>query len=138
MGLVVDTSAVVAAERGHVSWSALDQEILGEATVLAAAAYAEILVGVHRADTPTRAADRQRRFDALVGRVPVVPFGEPEARRWARLFSHFQDSGRPLPANDLAIAATALELGFGVLVGPQRERHFTLVPDLRVVTLASG
>lgn len=135
MGLVIDTSAVVATERDHLSWEALTEEVLSEATVLPAATYAEILVGVHRADTPERAAARQRRLDALVSRVPVVAFGEDEAREWARLFARSQDHGTPLPANDLAIAATALTLGYGVLVGPRRERHFSLVPGLRVVAL---
>ena len=37
-----------------------------------------------------------------------------------------------IPGNDLMVAATALQLGFGVLVGPQDERHFRAVPKLEV------
>ena len=36
-----------------------------------------------------------------------------------------------IPANDLAVAATALQLEYGVLVGPQDEAHFRRVPGLR-------
>jgi hypothetical protein len=39
------------------------------------------------------------------------------------------------PANDLVVAATALELGYGVLVGPAGAAHFQRVPKLRVVVL---
>jgi predicted nucleic acid-binding protein len=44
-------------------------------------------------------------------------------------------SGRTVPANDLAVAATALYLDFGVLVGPSDERHFRQVEGLRVEIL---
>jgi predicted nucleic acid-binding protein len=40
-----------------------------------------------------------------------------------------------IPSNDLAVAATALELGYGVLVGPRDEGHFRQVPGLRIVVL---
>ena len=36
----------------------------------------------------------------------------------------------------IAVAATALQLGFGVVVGPQDEAHFRSVPGLRVERLA--
>jgi predicted nucleic acid-binding protein len=41
-----------------------------------------------------------------------------------------------IPSNDLAVAATALHLDFGVLVGPKDERHFRRVPQLRCERLA--
>ena len=40
-----------------------------------------------------------------------------------------------LPSNDMAVAATALHLGYGVLIGPPDEAHFRSVPDLRVEVL---
>jgi predicted nucleic acid-binding protein len=43
--------------------------------------------------------------------------------------------GELIPANDLAVAATARHLGFSVLVGPSDEAHFRRVPDLDVRTL---
>jgi predicted nucleic acid-binding protein len=42
-----------------------------------------------------------------------------------------------IPANDLVVAATALELEYGVLVGPTDEAHFRRVPSLRVVVLGA-
>ncbi len=40
-----------------------------------------------------------------------------------------------IPANDIAVAATARALGGGVLVGPQDEASFRAVPGLDVCVL---
>jgi len=42
-----------------------------------------------------------------------------------------------IPANDPVVAATALELECGALVGSEDEAHFRRVPGLRVVVLQS-
>lgn len=136
MGLVIDTSAVVAVERGQARWEALDESVLGEPAVIAAAVMAELLAGVHLADTPERAAARQARIEALARRAPVVPFDRETAAHWAVLFAGLHRAGGLIPANDLAVAATAIGLGFGVLTGPAGEGHFRRVEDLRVVTLS--
>lgn len=41
-----------------------------------------------------------------------------------------------IPQNDIAVAATALCLGFGVLVGTADEKHFRVVPDLEVYVIS--
>lgn len=135
MGLVIDTSALVALERGGRpgGWS---ESLSAEPVAIPAIVYAELLAGVELADTPARAASRQAKISALVARAPVVEFDKEIAARWARLFATLHEEGTMIPSNDLAAAATALHLDFGVLVGPQDERHFRRVPDLRVVALA--
>ena len=132
MGLLIDTSALVALERGATGWGAA---IVDEPVALPSIVYAELLVGVRLADTPARAASRQRKIDALMARVPIVDFGVEAADRWADLFVHLQRAGGLIPSNDLAVAASALHLGFGVLVGPTDERHFRRIPVLRVEVL---
>ena len=64
--------------------------------------------------------------------MPVVPFAPAGAEYWAEVFAALQRAGTPIPANDLVVASTALELGFGVLVGPHDEARFRRVPGLRV------
>jgi predicted nucleic acid-binding protein len=49
--------------------------------MLPAIVYAELLVGVRLADTPTRAASRRAKIGALLTRVPIVPFGPEIAER---------------------------------------------------------
>ncbi len=132
MGLVIDTSALVALERSEVAWS---DGLPEEPAALAAIVYAELLIGVRMADGRKRAASRRAKIEALLAAVPLVDFGLAEAERWADLFVHLTRAGTMIPANDLSVAATALELDYGVLVGPTAETHFRRVPDLRVVVL---
>jgi len=133
VGLVIDTSALVALERAATPWiEGLPDD---EPAAVPAIVYAELLVGVRLAEHPRRAAARRAKIDALVSAVPIVPFGATVAERWADLFAGLSRDGRLIPSNDLAVAATALELGYGVLVGPRDEGHFRQVPGLRIVVL---
>ena len=130
MGLVVDTSALIAVERA-ADWEASLGAYGDEPAVIPAIVYAELLVGVRLADSPARAAGRRARIEALISRLPIVEFTRQTAERWSEAFAALSRTGKMIPANDLAVAATALQLDFGVLVGPREERHFRRVPGLR-------
>jgi len=54
MGLVIDTSALVAVERSSNTWDEVLSPAAEEPVVLPAIVYAELLVGVRLADTPMR------------------------------------------------------------------------------------
>jgi tRNA(fMet)-specific endonuclease VapC len=135
MGLVIDTSALVELERRGPDWDIPDSPLRDEAAVIAAIAYAEVMVGVGLADTRARAQQRKARLDALVAHCGIVDFTRAIAERWSEIFAQLSRDGRLIPSNDIAVAATAVELGFGVLVGPADERHFRRVAGLRCVTL---
>ena len=136
MGLVIDTSALVALERAEIGWDDALSRLGDEPVALPAIVYAELLVGVHLAGSPVRARERRAKIAALATRVPIVEFDAEVAERWADLFADLRRKGRLIPANDLAVAATARRLEFGVLVGPRDEAHFRTVPNLRVVLLS--
>ena len=136
MGLVLDTSALIALERSDTDWPTALGELGSERAVIPAIVYAELLVGVHLADSASRAASRLSRVEALASRCQVVEFSRQIAERWAELFAALSKAGAKIPANDLAVAATALHLGFGVLVGPRDEAHYHQVPGLRCERLA--
>ena len=146
MGTVVDTSALVAAERlaarkpasSTTTWDRLLGRLATSSVVLPAVVYAELLVGVELADTPKKAAARRRKIEALTVRVPIVDFDKAIAGVWAGLFATLSKRGRLIPANDLAVAATALHLGFNVLIGPSDEKHFRAVPHLQVDILTAA
>jgi predicted nucleic acid-binding protein len=135
VGLVIDTSALVAVEREQVAWDTMLAEIGQEIVVLPAIVYGELMVGVRLAESATRASSRRAKIAGLVARVPIVDFGREVAERWADLFASLSRQGQLIPTNDLAIAATALQLDFGVLVGARDEAHFRRVPGLRVQPL---
>lgn len=135
MGLLIDTSALVEVERSRGS---LPLQRPGETVAVPAIVVAELLVGVRMADTPGRAAARQSKVESLLDRVTVVPFDRFVAERWADLFADLRRRGALIPSNDLCVAATAMHLDFGVLVGPGDEDHFRRIPNLRVEVLGSG
>ena len=56
--------------------------------------------------------------------------GLPEAQKYALLVKSQKEAGRPMPTNDLWIAATALSLGVAVLT---RDAHFAEMSGLFAV-----
>ena len=133
MGVVLDTSVLVAAERGVVRFEAL-LESLGEETVaIAAITASELLHGCHRAGDAGVRARRSAFVDALLDALPVLPFGLPEARRHAELWAELARTGTAIGPHDLLIAATALAHGF--VLATLNQREFGRVPGLRLVAV---
>jgi predicted nucleic acid-binding protein len=135
VGLVLDTSALIAVERIDGSLEDHLGDLASRPAIVPAIVYAELQVGVRLADTPERAASRRSRIEALIGRLPIVEFDRSIADRWAELFATLMRDGAMIPANDLAVAATAMHFDFRVLLGPEGEEHYERVPGLRLVRL---
>lgn len=133
MGTLIDSSVLIAAERGRLdldeSLSAHADEPAGIASITAS----ELLHGVHRAAT---AAQRQRR-DAFVERLlavlPVYPFDLVTARIHASLWAGLAAKGASVGAHDLLIGATAIALGYRVAT--RDRRAFGKIPGLELVVL---
>ena len=136
MGLILDTSALVAWERANHAGknAALDEN---EELVMPAVVWAEALAGVRLADSAMRAARRMARLEALRRVMGIEPFTAETAEHHADIFAELTESGTMIPQNDIAVAATARCLGCGVLVGPKDEAHFRRVNglDVRVFTV---
>lgn len=103
--------------------------------VLPAVVWAEALIGVRLAKDASRASQRRARLEAVREIAGIENFGPLTAEHYADIFAELSASGQKIPQNDLAVAATARSLGFGVLVGPEDEAHFRKVPHLRVEPL---
>jgi predicted nucleic acid-binding protein len=135
MGLVIDTSALVAWERAIHSGIELnlndDEELMIPAVV-----WAEALAGVRLADSATRAARRLARLESLRRVMGIEPFTAETAEHHADIFAELSQSGLMIPQNDIAVAATARCLNCGVLVGPKDEAHFRRISGLDVRVLS--
>lgn len=133
MGLVIDTSALMEQER--LGLAAQEVIAVEEAVVLPAVVWAEALLATRLADTPGRAARWRARLERVRLVVPIEPFTPEIAEHYADIFFELAGAGLAIPQNDLAVAATARALGFGVLVGASGEAHFWKISNLRVVRL---
>ena len=66
----------------------------------------------------------------LMGRYPVLPFDAGVAATFGRLMAHERSLGRPRPALDLMVAATAVH--HGLVIATLNVRHFVGIAGLRV------
>jgi len=125
---LIDTSTLVALERGQLEPSALPQ---GD-VMLSAVTASELLHGVHRAaGKPAVKAKRQAFVERLLAQLPVVPFDLVTARVHAKLWAELAEQGVLIGDRDLIIAATALSVGASIVT--RNERHFGRVPSLDVL-----
>jgi predicted nucleic acid-binding protein len=91
----------------------------------------ELTHGVQRAGTEERRQRRQAFVDELIRDVPVHPVMIETARIAGRIEGDLAARGATTAFEDLLIAATALQLGFGVVTA--NVRHFEHIPGLKVV-----
>jgi tRNA(fMet)-specific endonuclease VapC len=131
--VIIDTSLLIAAERGAVRLPQWLRSLGEEPVAIASITASELLHGCHRA---TNVGVRARRFafvEALLDAIPVAPFRLQEARRHAELWAELIRRGRRIGPHDLLIAATALARGDALATLNQQE--FRHVPGLRLMKL---
>ena len=131
MGLILDTSAIVALEKARAAGVSTPLDPT-EIYALPAIVWAECLIGVRLAANARRAAQRLASLEAIRRMTGVEPFSTEIAEHYADIFSELSEKGRLIPQNDIAVAATARALKFDVLVGPNDEAHFRQVKRLKV------
>jgi tRNA(fMet)-specific endonuclease VapC len=131
MGFLIDTSVLIAAERGRFSLADLVRNLAGEPLALAAITASELLHGVHRAVEPNVAEKRSRFVEYILDLFPVLPFDLETARVHAELWVALQRGGQVIGAHDLIIAATARAADYGLITANSAE--FQRVPGLTVI-----
>jgi tRNA(fMet)-specific endonuclease VapC len=137
VGLILDSSVAIAAERRGDSVQAFLQRVIDTAgdqeAALSVVGVVELVHGIHRADTAERRSRRESFVEELLAAVAVYPLSIDVARLVGKLDAEQQKSGIVIPFADLLIGATALSLGFSVLT--LDPRHFRRVPGLSVIQL---
>ena len=135
LGLVLDSSTVIAAERRKESVSDFIESILrahGPLDLsLSPGSVAELVHGVFRAQTPVAGQRRRQYIEELVSLVPVHPVTKKTGWLVGQIEGQEAAKGNVLPFNDLIIAAAAIEQGYAVLTG--NVRHFQKIPGLTVI-----
>jgi len=132
MEIILDSSILVAYERRRFDLERLLTD--HSPAAIAAVTAAELLIGVHRADTPERHARREEFVENIFSRIRIVPFELVQARLYAVQFAFLAGRGEIIGDRDLQIAVTALSLGYGLAT--LNEREFKRVSGLVVVDVA--
>ena len=135
MGLILDSSVVIAGERGGHSVRQLLEQFkakYGEVEMgLSVVTVVELTHAIQRADSEQRRQRRQAFVDELIRDLPVHPVTIEIAKLAGRVEGDQAAEGVTIAFEDLLIGATALQLGFGVVTS--NVRHFERIPGLRVV-----
>ena len=114
MGLILDTSILVAAERQRFQFTDF---LLAQSSMpvrLAAVTYSELLHGLARAADSRSKARRKQFIEDIVLHTGIVGFNRREAEFHARIWADLESRGQIIGPHDLQIAATALSLGYTV------------------------
>jgi predicted nucleic acid-binding protein len=101
---LVDTSVVI-------DLGSIDEEHLPEEMAISALTMAELAAGPHATDDPEERARRQERLQRAEATFDPLPFDQPPARAYGRVYAAVAAAGRKARgarAVDLLIAATAL------------------------------
>lgn len=133
MGVIFDTSEIIALEREDRTVRDIIQGREHESFGISVITVAELLHGVERANTQARKIKRQAFVEKVIEFFPVFPFETTIARIYARLWASLAAQGFVVGSHDLIIAATALSLDFTVITANMRD--FGKIEGLKVEKL---
>ena len=138
MGVILDSSVIIEAERDRCD---IDKFVGGrenQSFGLSIISIAELLHGVHRADSTKRRLRRSAFVEKIIETFPVYSFDLGAARIYAELWAQMLAKGFFIGAHDLMIGSTALALGFSVATF--NPRHFGRIEGLQleIITKVDG
>lgn len=135
MGLILDSSVVISAERRGDTITELIRQITlktrDDLTALSSVGLTELVHAVHRAPTEAHRQRHQTYLDEILAAFEIHPYSLETALLAGRINAEQQTKGFTVPFADLLIGCTALSLGFSVLT--TNLRHFRLIPGLSVI-----
>lgn len=133
MGLLIDSSVLVAAERERTHLQTVLAGTEDESVAISVITASEMLHGIQRARTVGQVGRRQQFVSFVLELFPIIPIDLEVARHHVRTWAALQARGELIGAHDLLIAASALAFGYGVITFNVGE--FARVPGLRVLNL---
>ncbi|MGH2397217.1 MAG: type II toxin-antitoxin system VapC family toxin [bacterium] len=122
MRVLLDTSAYSAFRRGHPE--AVEALRIASFIGLTAVVLGELLSGFVLGHREARNRQELREFLASP-RVHILPMGLETGERFAVIYRLLRELGRPVPTNDLWIAASAMEHGLRIITA---DEHYRAIP----------
>jgi tRNA(fMet)-specific endonuclease VapC len=130
VAVLIDTSILIAYERGQLDIAARVAGREAEEAFLSVISASELQHGAHRATDPAVHARRLALVEATLARFPVLEIGLEVARAHAALWSSLAQRGEMIGVHDSWLAATCIALDLTLITGNTRE--FNRVPGLKL------
>jgi predicted nucleic acid-binding protein len=131
VGLILDSSLIIADERERFSLSAWLRSRPPEPVAVSAITFSELWFGIEVETDAARAKWRRRWLDKLFRRLEVVPVDAALARVHARIWAQLATTGQIIGPHDLVVAATALHRRWAVATFNAQE--FRRIRGLEVI-----
>jgi predicted nucleic acid-binding protein len=137
VGLILDSSVLIAAERAHEPVSSLLERIAAvtraDRIMMSAISVVELEHGFWRARTPDQSKRRRIYLDEILTAISAQPFTKEIAQLAAKIDAEGRRVGKIIPFADLQIGVTALY--FSSTIATLNVRHFGMIPGLIVQQL---
>ena len=131
MGTPIDSSILIAGERGQLDLEATFTAYSEEDFALSAITASELLHGIHRAKSAAQRNRREAFVEGFLSGFPVFAFDLIAARLHVRLSAELATRGISIGLHDLIIATTAMAKGYRVAT--RDERSFPQIPGLSLL-----
>ena len=131
MGTLIDTSVLIAAQRGQIDLNAIVDTEGDDDVAIASICAAELMHGPHRLPNAAARTRAERAVENMLDTFPILMFDMDIARVHARLGADLAGRGITVGAHDLIIAATALTGEYRIATRDMRS--FSKIPGLDVV-----
>jgi predicted nucleic acid-binding protein len=133
MGILIDTGVFIRWERENGKTDFGRWDSYGSAAI-SVITQSELMVGVHRANTPQRREKRLGFVRAVLANVALLAVDSRIADVHAQIVATLSQSGNSIGPHDNWIAATAIAYNYDLLTTNVNE--FRRVPNLRVIDYA--
>lgn len=137
LGIVLDSSVLIGAERRHLSPQQTIESVrrvVGDIPIVfCSITVAEIAHGIYRTDDAETRTRRRKFLDTLKATVPIYPITDYVGEIVGQVGGEQAAKGVNLPFADLLIGACALELGYAI--GTANSRDFSRIPGLKIIQL---
>lgn len=106
MGVIFDTSVLIAIEKSSLNIERLFMGRENEPFGISVVTVSELLHGVYRADSEKRRLKREAFVEKIIETFPIYPFDLSAARIYARVWANLAKKGVSIGSHDLIIAST--------------------------------
>jgi tRNA(fMet)-specific endonuclease VapC len=131
VGLILDSSVIIADERERFDLAGWLRARRPEAVAISAITLSELWFGIEVEENAAKARRRRRWINKSFGRIEVVPLDAQIARVHSRLWARLTRAGTMIGPHDLIIAATAVSRRWSVATFNAKE--FRRVRNLKVI-----